>query len=418
MINRNLVIIGGGPAGLAAAKSAYDNGERDILILERENVLGGILNQCIHNGFGLHTFKEELTGPEYAKRYIDEVEKRGIEYKLETTVLKVGTDKVVTAVNERDGLMKIQAKAIIFACGCRERPRGGINVAGSRCAGIFSAGTAQKLINIDGYMPGKEVVILGSGDIGLIMARRMTFEGAKVKAVVELMPYSSGLNRNIVQCVKDFDIPLMFSHTVVDIKGEGRVTGVVIAQVDDKLQPIMSTAKEIPCDTLLLSIGLIPQNELATGADVTLSPITGGAVVDENMMTSVDGVFECGNVLHVHDLVDFVSKESEEAGRSAAEFIKTGSVDRNYVETRGVDGVRYVVPQRLSKDCKADKLQMKLRVGNVFKNVRLVVEADGEEIYSKKKQIVTPGEMESIVLNEDQIVKAVKCKMLSVALRG
>ena len=418
MINRNLVIIGGGPAGLAAAKSAYDNGERDILILERENVLGGILNQCIHNGFGLHTFKEELTGPEYAKRYIDEVEKRGIEYKLETTVLKVGTDKVVTAVNERDGLMKIQAKAIIFACGCRERPRGGINVAGSRCAGIFSAGTAQKLINIDGYMPGKEVVILGSGDIGLIMARRMTFEGAKVKAVVELMPYSSGLNRNIVQCVKDFDIPLMFSHTVVDIKGEGRVTGVVIAQVDDKLQPIMSTAKEIPCDTLLLSIGLIPQNELATGADVTLSPITGGAVVDENMMTSVDGVFECGNVLHVHDLVDFVRKESEEAGRSAAEFIKTGSVDRNYVETRVVDGVRYVVPQRLSKDCKADKLQMKLRVGNVFKNVRLVVEADGEEIYSKKKQIVTPGEMESIVLNEDQIGKAVKCKMLSVALRG
>ncbi len=418
MINRNLVIIGGGPAGLAAAKSAYDNGERDILILERENVLGGILNQCIHNGFGLHTFKEELTGPEYAKRYIDEVEKRGIEYKLETTVLKVGTDKVVTAVNERDGLMKIQAKAVIFACGCRERPRGGINVAGSRCAGIFSAGTAQKLINIDGYMPGKEVVILGSGDIGLIMARRMTFEGAKVKAVVELMPYSSGLNRNIVQCVKDFDIPLMFSHTVVDIKGEGRVTGVVIAQVDDKLQPIMSTAKEISCDTLLLSIGLIPQNELATGANVTLSPITGGAVVDENMMTSVDGVFECGNVLHVHDLVDFVSKESEEAGRSAAEFIKTGSVDRNYVETRGVDGVRYVVPQRLSKDCKADKLQMKLRVGNVFKNVRLVVEADGEEIYSKKKQIVTPGEMESIVLNEDQIGKAVKCKMLSVALRG
>ncbi len=418
MINRNLVIIGGGPAGLAAAKSAYDNGERDILILERENVLGGILNQCIHNGFGLHTFKEELTGPEYAKRYIDEVEKRGIEYKLETTVLKVGTDKVVTAVNERDGLMKIQAKAIIFACGCRERPRGGINVAGSRCAGIFSAGTAQKLINIDGYMPGKEVVILGSGDIGLIMARRMTFEGAKVKAVVELMPYSSGLNRNIVQCVKDFDIPLMFSHTVVDIKGEGRVTGVVIAQVDDKLQPIMSTAKEIPCDTLLLSIGLIPQNELATGADVTLSPITGGAVVDENMMTSVDGVFECGNVLHVHAGVAFGSKESEEAGRSAAEFIKTGSVDRNYVETRGVDGVRYVVPQRLSKDCKADKLQMKLRVGNVFKNVRLVVEADGEEIYSKKKQIVTPGEMESIVLNEDQIGKAVKCKMLSVALRG
>ncbi|MDE7337073.1 MAG: NAD(P)/FAD-dependent oxidoreductase [Clostridia bacterium] len=418
MINKNLVIIGGGPAGLAAAKSAYDNGERDILILERENVLGGILNQCIHNGFGLHTFKEELTGPEYAQRYIDEVEKRGIEYKLETTVLKVGNDKVVTAVNERDGLMKIQAKAVIFACGCRERPRGGINVAGSRCAGIFSAGTAQKLINIDGYMPGKEVVILGSGDIGLIMARRMTFEGAKVKAVVELMPYSSGLNRNIVQCVKDFDIPLMFSHTVVDIKGEGRVTGVVIAQVDDKLQPIMSTAQEISCDTLLLSIGLIPQNELATGANVTLSPITGGAVVDENMMTSVDGVFECGNVLHVHDLVDFVSKESEEAGRSAAEYIRSGVVARDYVEIAGVDGVRYVVPQRISKVCDADKLQLKMRVGNVFKNVRLVVEADGEEIYSKKKQIVTPGEMESVILSGEQIAKAVKSKRINVALRG
>ena len=418
MIDKNLVIIGGGPAGLAAAKSAYDNGERDILILERENVLGGILNQCIHNGFGLHTFKEELTGPEYAGRYIDEVVKRGIEYKLETTVLKVSNDKVVTAVNEYDGLMKIQAKAVIFACGCRERPRGGINVAGSRCAGIFSAGTAQKLINIDGYMPGKEVVILGSGDIGLIMARRMTFEGAKVKAVVELMPFSSGLNRNIVQCIKDFDIPLLFSHTVVDIKGEGRVSSVVIAEVDSKLQPIMSTAQEITCDTLLLSIGLIPQNELATGAQVMLSPITNGAVVDENMMTSVDGIFECGNVLHVHDLVDFVSKESEEAGKSAAEYIKTQTVNRDYVEVVGTDGVRYVVPQRLSKDCKLDKLQMKMRVGNVFKNVRLVVEIDGEEIYSKKKQIVTPGEMESVILNREQIEKAVKGEVLKVSLKG
>lgn len=302
MIKKNLVIIGGGPAGLAAAKSAYDSGERDIVILERESVLGGILNQCIHNGFGLHTFKEELTGPEYASRYIAEVEKRGIEYKLETTVINVTDKKVVTAVNETDGLIKYKAKAIIMACGCRERPRGGINVAGSRCAGIFSAGTAQKLINIDGYMPGKEVVILGSGDIGLIMARRMTFEGAKVKAVVELMPYSSGLNRNIVQCIKDFNIPLLFSHTVVDIKGEGRVSSVVIAEVDEKLQPIMSTAQEIKCDTILLSIGLLPENELAKAASVELSPVTGGAVVDENMMTSVDGIFECGNVLHVHDL--------------------------------------------------------------------------------------------------------------------
>ncbi|MDE6189899.1 MAG: NAD(P)/FAD-dependent oxidoreductase [Clostridia bacterium] len=418
MINKNLVIIGGGPAGLAAAKSAYDEGERDILILERDDALGGILNQCIHNGFGLHTFKEELTGPEYAKRYIDEVQKRGIKYKLSTTVLKVGNDKVVTAVNEYDGLLKIQAKAIIFACGCRERPRGGINVAGSRCAGIFSAGTAQKLINIDGYMPGKEVVILGSGDIGLIMARRMTFEGAKVKAVVELMPYSSGLNRNIVQCIKDFDIPLLFSHTVVDIKGDGRVSGVVIAKVDDKLQPIMETAEEIPCDTLLLSIGLIPQSELAVGAGVAINPVTSGAVVDENMMTSVDGVFECGNVLHVHDLVDFVSKESEEAGKSAAKYIKNNIINRDYVEIVGAGGVRYVVPQKLSKTCEMDKLQLKMRVGSVFKNVRLCIDVDGEEIYSKKKQIVTPGEMESIILSRELIEKAIAGKTLTVALKG
>ena len=418
MINKNLVIIGGGPAGLAAAKSAYDEGERDILILERDDALGGILNQCIHNGFGLHTFKEELTGPEYAKRYIDEVNKRGIEYKLNTTVLSVRGDKVVTAVNEYDGLLKIQAKAVIFACGCRERPRGGINVAGSRCAGIFSAGTAQKLINIDGYMPGREVVILGSGDIGLIMARRMTFEGAKVKAVVELMPYSSGLNRNIVQCIKDFDIPLMFSHTVVDIKGDGRVSGVVIAKVDDKLQPIMETAEEIPCDTLLLSIGLIPQSELAMGAGVEINPVTNGAVVDENMMTNVDGVFECGNVLHVHDLVDFVSKESEDAGRSSAIYIRNNIINRDYAEIAGENGVRYVVPQKISRACDMDKLQLKMRVANVFRNVRLCIDVDGEEIYSKKKQIVTPGEMESVILDRELIEKAKRGKKVTVSLKG
>lgn len=416
MINKNLVIIGGGPAGLAAAKSAYDAGERDIVILERQSELGGILNQCIHNGFGLHTFKEELTGPEYAQRYIDEVTSRDIEYKLDTTVLAVNGDKVVTAVNESDGLLKYKAKAVIVACGCRERPRGGINVAGSRCAGIFSAGTAQKLINIDGYMPGKEVVILGSGDIGLIMARRMTFEGAKVKAVVELMPYSSGLNRNIVQCLKDFDIPLLFSHTVVDIKGDGRISSVVIAQVDEKLAPIMSTAQEIECDTLLLSIGLVPEKELAEKAGVKISPITGGAIVDESMMTSVEGIFECGNVLHVHDLVDFVSKESEDAGLSAARYIAGGASAGEKVAIVGADGVRYVVPHYLSKDADVGKLQLKMRVANVFKNKRLVADLDGEEIISKKKQIVTPGEMESVTLTAEQVKKIQSGKTLTLRL--
>ncbi len=416
MINKNLVIIGGGPAGLAAAKSAYDAGERDIVILERQSELGGILNQCIHNGFGLHTFKEELTGPEYAQRYIDEVTSRDIEYKLDTTVLAVSGDKVVTAVNESDGLLKYKAKAVIVACGCRERPRGGINVAGSRCAGIFSAGTAQKLINIDGYMPGKEVVILGSGDIGLIMARRMTFEGAKVKAVVELMPYSSGLNRNIVQCLKDFDIPLLFSHTVVDIKGDGRISSVVIAQVDEKLAPIMSTAQEIECDTLLLSIGLVPEKELAEKAGVKISPITGGAIVDESMMTSVEGIFECGNVLHVHDLVDFVSKESEDAGLSAARYIAGGASAGEKVAIVGADGVRYVVPHYLSKDADVGKLQLKMRVANVFKNKRLVADLDGEEIISKKKQMVTPGEMESVTLTAEQVKKIQSGKTLTLRL--
>lgn len=416
MINKNLVIIGGGPAGLAAAKSAYDAGERDMVILERQSELGGILNQCIHNGFGLHTFKEELTGPEYAQRYIDEVTSRNIEYKLDTTVLAVSGDKVVTAVNESDGLLKYKAKAVIVACGCRERPRGGINVAGSRCAGIFSAGTAQKLINIDGYMPGKEVVILGSGDIGLIMARRMTFEGAKVKAVVELMPYSSGLNRNIVQCLKDFDIPLLFSHTVVDIKGDGRISSVVIAQVDEKLAPIMSTAQEIECDTLLLSIGLVPEKELAEKAGVKISPITGGAIVDESMMTSVEGIFECGNVLHVHDLVDFVSKESEDAGLSAARYIAGGASTGEKVAIVGADGVRYVVPHYLSKDADVGKLQLKMRVANVFKNKRLVADLDGEEIISKKKQIVTPGEMELVTLTAEQVKKIQSGKTLTLRL--
>lgn len=416
-MKRNLVIIGGGPAGLAAALGAFDTGERDILILEREPNLGGILNQCIHNGFGLHTFKEELTGPEYAARFIREVEARGIEYKLSTTVIRFGADKRVTAVNETDGLMNIDARAVILACGCRERPRGAINIAGCRSAGIFSAGTAQKLVNMEGYMPGREVVILGSGDIGLIMARRMTFEGASVKAVVELMPYSSGLNRNIVQCLNDFDIPLKFSHTVVDIKGEGRVSSVVIAPVDEKLNPVMDKAEEIPCDCLLLSVGLLPENELAKQAGVQLSPVTGGAEVSESMMTNIDGVFECGNVLHVHDLVDFVSEESRRAGECAARYL-SGEVAAKgrkvKIETFG--GVRYCVPQYLYKDAAADETGLKMRVNNVYKKVRLKVLADGTEVAGKNKQIVTPGEMETIALTQEQVAKLKNASEISVGL--
>lgn len=415
-MKKELVIIGGGPAGLAAAIGAYDAGVRDILILEREANLGGILNQCIHNGFGLHTFKEELTGPEYALRFIRQVKERNIEYKLSTTVIGIGADKRVTAVNEEDGLLNIDARAVILACGCRERPRGAINIAGCRSAGIFSAGTAQKLVNMEGYMPGKEIVILGSGDIGLIMARRMTFEGAKVKAVVELMPYSSGLNRNIVQCLNDFDIPLKFSHTVVDIRGEGRVTSVVIAPVDERLNPIMDKAEEIKCDCLLLSVGLLPENELAKQAGIPLSPVTGGAEVGDNMMTGVDGIFSCGNVLHVHDLVDFVSEEAIHAGECAAKYLDGKAVKGAQIKVTTFGGVRYTVPQYVSAAGEAEAMSFKMRVANVFKKVRIKLVADGEEVAGKNKQVVTPGEMETLSLSAEQVAKLKTAKEISVGL--
>lgn len=417
MKNCDLVIIGGGPAGLAAATAAYDSGIHNLVILERENSLGGILNQCIHNGFGLHTFREELTGPEYAARFEQFITDRCIDYRLGSTVINVTQDKVVTYVNEHEGLQKIAAKAVILTCGCRERPRGGINIAGARAAGIFSAGTAQKLVNINGLKVGNEVIILGSGDIGLIMARRMTFEGAKVKAVVELMPYSSGLNRNIVQCLNDFDIPLMFSHTVVDIKAtNGRVSSVVIAAVDEKLQPIMSTAEEVSCDTLLLSVGLLPENELATYAGIEISPITNGAVVDDQMMTSVEGIFECGNVLHVHDLVDYVSEESANAGRCAANYIQQGMEKCDYVPTVGTNGVRYIVPQKIRKDGIAQQISLRMRVANAFKNVEIAVLLDGEKIVSRRKQIVTPGEMETIILKPELVQRVKEGTKLEVTL--
>ena len=317
-----VAVIGGGPAGLAAAVAARDAGVEDILIIERDNELGGILNQCVHNGFGLHTFKEELTGPEYAGRYIDMVNERKIPYLLKTMVVDISRDKVITVMNREKGLFTIEADAIILAMGCRERSRGALNIPGYRPAGIYSAGTAQRYVNMEGRMPGKEIVILGSGDIGLIMARRMTLEGAKVKVVAELMPYSGGLKRNIVQCLDDFGIPLKLSHTVVDIKGTDRVEGVTIAQVDEKLKPIPGTEEFYSCDTLLLSCGLIPENELSSQAGVALSSVTGGPVVDESLETDIDGIFACGNVLHVHDLVDFVSQEASIAGEKAAEYVK------------------------------------------------------------------------------------------------
>lgn len=406
MNNYDLVIVGGGPAGLAAAVSAKDNGIDSILIIERDDQLGGILNQCIHNGFGLHTFKEELTGPEYAGRFIAQVEERGIEYKLNTMVMDISNDKVVTAMNKTDGMFQIEAKAVVLAMGCRERSRGALNIPGYRPAGIYSAGTAQRLVNIEGYMPGKRVVILGSGDIGLIMARRMTLEGAEVLAVAELMPYSGGLKRNIVQCLDDFDIPLYLSHTVVDIQGKERVEGITIAEVGPDRKPIPGTEIHYDCDTLLLSCGLLPENELSKTANVDLSPITSGPIVNDSLETSVDGVFACGNVLHVHDLVDFVSQEATNAGKNAAKYIKEGKkAASKEIKINAVDGVRYTVPCTIRPEEMDDTVTVRFRVGQVFQNCQVATYFGNELINTRKKKVMAPGEMEQVIIQKTKLAE-------------
>lgn len=445
-----IVIIGGGPAGLAAAISAAEQGEKDILILERDRELGGILNQCIHNGFGLHTFQEELTGPEYAARYIEKVERMGIPYLTDTMVLDLSPEKVVTAVSPTEGIFQIQAQAVILAMGCRERPRGALNLPGYRPAGIYTAGTAQRLVNVEGRMPGREVVILGSGDIGLIMARRMTLEGAKVKVVAELMPYSGGLKRNIVQCLEDFGIPLKLSHTVVAIHGKERLTGVTLAQVDHDGRPVPGTEEEYSCDTLLLSVGLIPENELSKNAGVALSSATSGPVVDESFQTSVNGIFACGNVLHVHDLVDFVSEEAANAGRRAAEYVretsgessekrmKCGESRKDLPESQAAceewtakmpekevsgildilpgDGVRYTVPSVLHLAQMGETLKIRFRVRKEYKNSCVTVHAGDRQLFRRRKQIFVPGEMEEAVIRREDLNAALPADTITIRI--
>ena len=399
-MDKELVIIGGGPAGMSAAVSAFEAGVKDILILERDEHLGGILNQCLHNGFGLHKFNEELTGPEYAFKYEQKVKKLKIEYMLNTMVLDITPGKEVTAISPEKGVFTINAKAIILAMGCRERAKGALNIAGTRPAGIYSAGAAQKLVNIKGYLPGKEVVILGSGDIGLIMARRMTLEGSKVKAVCEVMPYSGGLARNIEQCLNDYNIPLKLSHTVVQIHGKQRLEGVTIAQVDENRKPIEETKEYIPCDTLLLSVGLIPENELTKKANVEISTVTSGAIVDQDRQTLNEGIFACGNVLHVHDLVDYVSEEAELAGRAAAEYIMNETKSNINLKIITDGKVRYTVPQIITK---IKDFKIFYRVSNIYENCNLVLRDSEKEILKLKKKKLVPGQMEKITVKKEML---------------